>query len=180
MNKSGLSMVEIMVAVVIIALATGPLIAVLSSSNRMSNASIYEEMAVHYGREISDQLLRLSPMLENVVIDARTLTGDSSINLGNILNDSDFCAAMEAQNPALKAIPFKVNGVALPLRLVLSPLDPAFTRRRIQAERLDTSSNSLLNSANYWKVNIELAWVDKNSGRDAPRKVSMSIIVKED
>jgi hypothetical protein len=137
-------------------------------------------MAVHYGREISDQLQRLGPMLENVVADARTLTGDSSINLGNILNDSDFCTAMETQNPAVKVIPFRVNGVELPLRLVLSPLDPAFTKRRIRAERLDTSSNSLLNTVGYWKVNIELAWVDKNSGRNTPRKVNMAIVLEED
>ncbi len=177
--RFGLSMVEIMVAVFIIGLAVGPLIGVLSSSNKMSNASIYEETAVHYAREISDQLLRLAPNLNDIVGDAQSLTGDSSLNLASILNDNGFRSKLEDHLPAAEAIPLQVNGNELPVRLLISPLDPAFTKRRITATALDTSSNTLLKVDRFWKVKIELAWVDKNSGRDSPRKVVMTVLLKE-
>lgn len=178
-GKSGLSMVEIMVAVFIIGLAVGPLIGVLSSSNQMSNASIYEEMAVHYAREISDQLLRLAPNLIDIVQDAQSLTGDTSINLGTILNDPGLRSQLEDHIAAVKAVPLQVSGNEIPQRLLISPLDQAFTRRRITASILDTSSNGILKTDRFWKVKIEMAWVDKNSGRNSPRIVTMTILLKE-
>lgn len=178
-NRRALSMVEIMVAVTIIALATGPLIGLLSSSNRMSNASIYEETAVHYAREISDQLLSLSTRFSDVVNDARTLTGDSSITLASILNDPGFMAMLQETRNTPAAIPLQVNGAILPLRLMISPLDQAFTRRRITVSAVDTSSNTVLKTEKFWKVKIELGWKDRNSGRDAPREIVMAIFLKE-
>lgn len=179
MFRSGLSMVEIMVAVVIIALATGPLIGLLSSSNKMSNASIYEEMAVHYAREISDQLLRLSPNFSDIISDAKSLTGDSSITLASILNDSGLVARMEEHGNGPRAIPLQVNSTILPVRLVLSPLDKAFSKRRISVTSMDTSSNTTLTVEKFWKVKIELSWRDKNSGRTDSREVNMDIFLRE-
>lgn len=178
-RQSGLSMVEIMVAVMLIALATGPLIGVLSSSSKMSNASIYEEMAVHYAREISDQLLRMSSQFADIVGDARASTGDSSITLASILNDSDFMAKLEEHSLLPEAIPLQVNGTKLPMRLIVSPLDNAFTKRRMAATRLDTTANSVLNGGLFWKIRIDLAWKDKNSGRDEPREIVVVFIAKE-
>lgn len=175
----GLSMVEIMVAVVIIALAVGPLIGLLSSSSRMSNASIYEEMAVHYSREIADQLLRLGPQFPAIVNDARTLTGDVSLNLASILNDSSFRDQMEVASDSSAAIPLQVAGSVLPVRLMLSPLDKAFSRRRITLADLDTSANSLLKVDKFWKVTIEMAWKDSNAGADSHRETVMVVILKE-
>lgn len=178
-DRNGLSMVEIMVAVVIIALAVGPLIGLLSSSNRMSNASIYEEMAVHYAREISDQLLSFSTRLSDVINDARTLTGDSTLTLASILNDAVFQAELETHREFSTAIPLQAGGTKLPVRLVISPLDQSFTRRRITVTAMDTSSNNILKTEKYWKVKIELNWKDKTSGRDTPREVVMAIFLKE-
>lgn len=175
----GLSLVEIMVAVTIIALAVGPLIGLLSSSNRMSNASIYEEMAVHYGRELADQLLSLSPRFPAVVNDARTLTSDSSLTLASILNDSGFKAKLEQHSDTSSAVALEVNGSALPVRLVLSPLDKAFSRRRITLTDLNTSSNSVLKTDKFWKVKIELAWKDSNATQDVTREAVMVIFLKE-
>lgn len=177
--KHGLSMVEIAVAVLIIGLAVGPLIGVLSSSNKMSNASIYEEMAVHYARELADQLLRLSPSLDDVVTDAQSLTGDSSITLASLINDSVLADRLNQYNTAAEAVPMQINGNELPLRLVISPLDKAFTHRKITATQLDTSSNGILKTDRFWKISIELAWIDKNSGRNEPREIIMSIMLKE-
>ncbi|MEW6709803.1 MAG: hypothetical protein AB1403_08290 [Candidatus Riflebacteria bacterium] len=177
--SQGLSMVEIMVAVVIIGLAVGPLIGVLSSSNKMSNASIFEETAVHYSRELADQLLSLSPNFSDIVADAQALTGDTSINLGSILNDTGFQTILETHGTTTTAIPLQINGNELPLRLLVSPLEKAFTRRRIKATVLDTSANTTLKTDKFWKVQIELSWVDRNSGRNEPRHVNMSIVIKE-
>ncbi|GAB4284653.1 MAG: hypothetical protein Kow0029_31280 [Candidatus Rifleibacteriota bacterium] len=179
MKNSGLSMVEIIVAVVIIALATGPLIGVLSSSNKMSNASIFEEMAVHYARELSDQLLRLGNNFSAIVNDARSLTGDSSINLASILNDPGFSARLGEHADGPKAVPLQIAGNELPVRIILSPLDKAFIKRKISVVGMDTSSNSVLNTNKFWKVKIELAWIDKNSGRNDPREMVMDIFLKE-
>lgn len=178
-TRSGLSMVEIMVAVTIIALATGPLIGLLSSTNKMSNSSIYEEMAVHYAREISDQLLRLSTGFSDIINDARTITGDSSVTLASILNDSGLAARMDEPGDSPRAIPLQVNSTLLPVRLVLSPLDKAFSRRRITISSADTSANTSLTVEKFWKVKIELAWRDKNSGRADSREVVMVIFLKE-
>ena len=178
-QQNGLSLVEIMVAVVIIAMAVGPLIGLLSSSNRMSNASIYEEMAVHYAREISDQLLSLSTKFADIVNDARLLSGDSSISLADILNDPAFHNSLEEHHDGQVALPMQINGNLLPVRLMLSPLDQAFSRRRITVSELSTTANSLLKSEKYWKVKIELAWKDPGSGRDTPREVTMAILFKE-
>lgn len=179
MQKHGLSMVEIMVAVVIIAMAVGPLIGLLSSSNRMSNASIYEEMAVHYAREISDQLLSLSTKFSDIVNDARVLSGDSSVSLAGILNDPAFQSGLEEHHDGQVALPMQVNGTMLPVRLMLSPLDQAFSKRRITVSEVSTIANSLLKTDKYYKVKIELAWKDPGSGRDAPREVTMAIFFKE-
>ncbi len=178
-TKNGLSMVEIMVAVVIIALSVGPLIGLLSSSNRMSNASIYEEMAVHYAREISDQLLSLSPKFSDIVNDARVMTGDSTLTLAAILNDATFKSKLEEHTDESAALSLYASGNQLPVRLIVSPLDKAFSRRRITVSELNTSSNSVLKTDRYWKVKIELAWKDPNSGRDTPREVVMAIFLKE-
>lgn len=172
-------MVEIMVCVVIIALSTGPLLGLLSSSNRMSNASIYEEMAVHYAREIADQLLTLSPKFSSVVNDAMVLTGDASLNLASILNDSNLREQMEAYSDDTAAIPLQAGGCVLPVRLVLSPLDKAFSKRRITLSDLSTGSNSLLKGDRFWKATIELSWKDKNSGNDNDREIFMIVVIKE-
>ncbi len=178
-SKSALSMVEILVAVAIISLAVGPLIGLLSSSSRMSNASIHEEMAVHYAREIADQLLTLSPKLASVVDDAQTATGDASLNLASILNDSGFRDQMEAYADDTGAVPLQVGGQTLPVRLVLSPLNRAFTKRRVTLSELDTSSNQLLKADRFWEAKIELSWKDPNSGLADDRQIVLIVVIKE-
>jgi hypothetical protein len=145
----------------------------------MSNASIYEEMAVHYSRELADQLLRFNPLFADIVSDARTITGNSSLDLADIVNDSGFQARLEEHFTEPETVSLQYSGTKLPVRLVVSPLDNAFQRRRITLTSLDTSSNLSLNSTKYYKATIDIAWVDKNSGRSEPRETKMVIFLRE-
>jgi len=178
-NRRAMSMVEIMVAVVIIGLSVGPLIGLLSSSSKMSNASIYEEMAVHYAREIADQLMQFGPKFPGIVDDAIAATGDSTINLAGILNDPGFRSKLEQHNASTMPVNLEAGGNELPVRFVLSPLDPAFTRRRLTATELSTSSNSILKVDRFWKIKIELAWKDPASTQTSSREIVMAVFIKE-
>lgn len=179
MNRRAMSMVEIMVAVVIIGLSVGPLIGLLSSSSKMSNASIYEEMAVHYAREISDQLLRFGPKFPDIISDAIAATGDSSITLATILNDNNFRDKLEQHNSETAPIALEAGGNTLPVRLIISPLDPAFTRRRLTVSQMNTSANSILKVDKFWKVKIELAWKDPSAQQTEAREIVMVVFLKE-
>lgn len=178
-NRRAMSMVEIMVAVVIIGLSVGPLIGLLSSSSKMSNASIYEEMAVHYAREIADQLLRFGPRFPDIVDDAIAATGDSSISLAGILNDTGFRDKLEQHGNSTLPIALEVNGNTLPVRFILSPLDSAFTRRRLTVTEAGTSANTILKVDRFWKVKIELAWKDPSAAQTTGREVVMVVFIKE-
>ncbi|PKL41504.1 MAG: hypothetical protein CVV41_17475 [Candidatus Riflebacteria bacterium HGW-Riflebacteria-1] len=177
--RRGLSLVEIMVASVVIALAVGPLLGLLSSSNRMSNASIYEEMAVHYAREICDQLLSLGQRESEIVNDARIMTGNPSISLGSILNDSGFQARLEEHGDNTKVIPLQTNGTSLPVRFTVSPLNKVFSRRRITATTVNSSTNSIMKGENYLKIRVQVAWKASLSGNDSSREVNMAVFLKE-
>ena len=158
MNKhKGLSMIEIMIAMVIIALAVGPLIGLLSSSNRVSNASIYEEMAVHYARELCEQLLSLGQRESEIVNDAKIMSGNPSISLGSILNDAGFQAMLEEHGDDTKIVPLQTNGTRLLVRFTVTQLNKAFSRRRITATTMNSSTNSIMKGENYLKIMVKLS-----------------------
>jgi uncharacterized membrane protein YciS (DUF1049 family) len=175
----GLSMAEVVVAIFIIGLAVGPLIALLSSSNRMSNASIYEEMAVHYAREMADQILRYSSNVQEVVQDAKTLTGDSSITFAKILSDSEFRLKLEDYTSGPICIPFSINGTKLKSRIIVSPLEKVFKKRRIEVEEVDSSANSVLKTGKFQKVIITIAWKDPAAHGPDLREVRMGVLINE-
>ncbi|HAE37981.1 MAG TPA: hypothetical protein DCG57_04985 [Candidatus Riflebacteria bacterium] len=177
--RRGLSMVEIMVAAVVITMTVGPLLGLLSSSNRISNGSLYEEMAVHYAREICDQLLSLGQRESEIVNDAKIMTGNPSISLGSILNDAGFQAMLEEHGDNTKIIPLQTNGTMLPVRFTVSPLNQAFSRRRITANTINSSTNSILKGGNYLKVKVQVVWKASLSGNDDLREVNMAVFLKE-
>jgi len=178
-EKSGLSLVEVLVAVAIMSLAMVPLTGLLSSSNRMSNASVYEEMAVHYAREIADQLLNLSPRLSGIVDDAREITADISLDFGAILNDSGFAGKIVQKVNSTGLVNLEVKGRQLPAAIMLSPLNEFFNRRRITATPVDNSGHRIFRSAKIWKVLIELAWVDPAGNKTSHREISTIIFLRE-
>ncbi|HMM61812.1 MAG TPA: hypothetical protein PKC25_16970, partial [Candidatus Rifleibacterium sp.] len=80
-----------------------------------------EEMAVLYARELSDQLISLSPKFSDIVNDARAMTGDSTLTLATILNDATFKSQLEEHADESSALPLYASGNQLPVRLIISP-----------------------------------------------------------
>lgn len=173
------SMIEVMVAVGVVGLCLGPLISMLSQSNRVSSASIYELMAVHYAGEIAEQLTELSPKLRSLVDYVRTLPGQSAATLATILNDATFNNKLEFSGNQIQAIPLEVNAQILKTSLLLSPLHDRFTTRSLDVEELDTGTNLLLKTGRYWKVGITLGWtLDVSEATDA-HKAYFAVILHE-
>lgn len=171
----GLSMAELMVAVTIIALAVGPLIGVLTSSNQMSNHSIYEEMSVHYCREITDQLLRLTPKIPHIVEAARKTTGNSTLSFGDLINDNGFNRLIDSEGYEGECVAFQNLGKKTDYRLFVTRMDQAFNLRSVQASLLDSSGNSQFNEGRFWKITVTVGW--RPSENEPARKTSSVIMI---
>ncbi|RCK73126.1 MAG: hypothetical protein OZSIB_2623 [Candidatus Ozemobacter sibiricus] len=177
--RCGLSLIEILVAVAVMTLALGPMVSLLSSSNRVSNASIYEVMAVHYAAELAEQLQRFAGRFGDILADARQRSGNSSLTLDGLLMDPGFTAALETIHDETKAIPLQTSGVPLKVSLFVSPLHPLFYRRRLEARPLDTSGLTLLNAGRYWDIKITLAWRLAPSEPPDRHRAEFSVVVRE-
>lgn len=169
-SSRAFSLIEVLVATVVISLALGPLIHLLSSSNRASNASIYEVMAVHYASELGEQLQRLSSRLKPMT----TATGKS---VKQLFEDPTVLGALGPQ-----ATPVSDPGtVVVPgtnVLLFFSPLHPNFQTRRLVVRQLNSTGRLLLNLGKYWDVTIGLSW--KLSPTDqVVHGASFSIILRE-
>ena len=173
-NKTGMGLVELCIAMVVAALAIGPMIVSLSATNRMSQTSIYETLAVHYASEICDQIKRLSPRLPALLTDAREV--DPAADTRTIF--SSLNGQMELYNYT-QSVNFNVNGSELNTRILLTPLLENFTRREIFIEEVpDTNSNNILNSGTYWKATVTIAWNDLAAGSDE-REINMVVYIHE-
>lgn len=179
-KKVGISLIEILVAITVVSLAFIPLTGLLTSSNRMSNVSIYEEMAVHYARELADQLLMLCPRFPALVAEAREKTGDTSLDLSTILNDNDFANKITRPASSTMTIPLEVKGNQLAATLMLSPLDNSFLLRQISIDPMNAASNKVFCKARFWKATIELVWLDRTGGTDLMRDITMVVFLRED
>ena len=144
------SMVEVLVAAVIVGMAVGPMIATLSSSNRASGASGFEIMAVHYASELGEQIQRLSLHLQPL----HSATGKTAKDL---LEDFSVLSVLGPQTPP-QTSPVMVQLPGTDVSLFASPLHPNFTARNLIVEPLSPSSTNLLNLGTFWKVTISLAW----------------------
>ncbi|MBI3038207.1 hypothetical protein HYY75_04020 [bacterium] len=169
-SRGGLSMVEVMFAVVIAGLALGPLISNLSSSNKASTASMYEVMAVHYANELSEQLRRLSPYLTDI----QGITGQT---LDSLLSDPDFNTELSATSQPPKGIYVPGTNVTL----FLSPLEPSFYERKVDVRKIAPPAGlSVLNSGTYWDVKIILSWkLSPNEPVSAKHSANFSLILWE-
>ncbi|PKL46234.1 MAG: hypothetical protein CVV42_17270 [Candidatus Riflebacteria bacterium HGW-Riflebacteria-2] len=173
-GESGLSMAELVVAVSVIAMAIGPLIALLTSSNQMSNHSIQEEMSVHYCREITDQLLRLAPKIPFIVESARKITGNNKLSFADLINDSGFNKALANAENSSDCVAFQNLGLPTEFRILISKMDKVFKFRQIRAERLDSSSNRHFKDLNYWKIIVTVGW---QPSENAPDKQTQTVII---
>lgn len=182
-KKTGFSMVELMVAIAIIGLAIGPLILVLSDSNKANKASIYEEMATHYARELAHQFLRMDKDIAHIVQEAKIQTGNSALTFKEVLspiNGASSGKLSDLSKTQPYCIPIKIGGKTLDYRLIVSSLiQPAFKNRKIEIVKLSTSSNNVLKNGNFWKVIITISWADPNSGRTIPRELKLDVMLHE-
>lgn len=175
-TKRGFSMIELMVAIVIIGLAIGPLILVLSDSNKANNASMYEEMATHYARELAHQLLRMDKDVPLIVGEANcsfkivleSINGTSAGKLSDLNMKKPYCIAL------------RKGANVLDYRLMVSPLiQPIFKSREIKVKKLDVSSNDVLKTGNFWNIIITIKWIDPNSGRAVEKELNMDVVIHE-
>lgn len=173
-NRLGLSMAELVVAISVIAMAVGPLIALLSSSNQMSNHSIYEEMSVHYCREITDQLLRFSPKIPIIVDAARKATGNSMLTFGDLVNDKGFNLSLMNKDAEGNFVELQNFGKTTGYRISVSKMDEVFHKRKIRAVLLDSSSNKHFKTGRFWKIVVTVGW--RPSPND-PEKDTQAVII---
>lgn len=173
-KRYGLSMAELVVAISIIAMAIGPLISLLTSSNQMSNHSIQEEMSVHYCREITDQLLRLAPKIPFIVESAREITGNNKLNFADLINDSGFNKAIANDKSTSDCVAFQNLGITTEFRILISKMDKVFKLRQIKAEKLDSSSNKHFKDLNYWKIIVTVCW---QPSENTPEKQTQTVII---
>lgn len=176
-TRSAVSMVELVVAILVSAVAIGPMLSLLSSSNRMSSTSTYETIAVHYVNEICDQLRRLGPDLAEIVADARAASGVSTASFASVVNSWP-ANALEF-NDAVRVIPFEFAGVTLDARIALTPLQSNFTTRRISIQPLDVAGNTEFNTGNFWKMVVTVAWDDPMAPGDASKQVEMVMLLND-
>jgi len=171
MRRAGFSLVEIMIACVVIGLAAAPMLGILSSSNRTSKASVFEIMAVQYAEELGEQLLRLSQRLKSI----RDATG---VDIKTLLEDPLVVNALNPQNPPAFA-PSIIHIPGTNIILLCSPLSPNFTARVMKVDQLDTSGKQVLKNGIFWKVTIGLAW-HLHSTDPVVHNASFSLVLRED
>lgn len=175
-SRVGVSMVEITIALFVAALAIGPMIALLSSSNRMSTASTYETLAVYYATEISDQIRRLAPQLPDILEDARVKTGVSNLEMPSIFSwDPDELLFYDNA----KTVFFKAAGMNLDARLILTPLHRNFLRRTIDVQQLDNSALQEFDAESYYKVIITIEWEDDLTQGNVSKELKMVVIIND-
>ncbi|MBF0409805.1 MAG: prepilin-type N-terminal cleavage/methylation domain-containing protein [Candidatus Riflebacteria bacterium] len=174
---SGLTMIEILVATVVLGLVAGPLFYLISMSNRVSNASVYELHAVNYAAEISDQLQRMAVHFKDI----RQVSG---LDAAKLFSHADVVKQIGPAGPKeefLVKFPQLTNSS---YRFLLSPLDPAFVRREIKLEDISLDAGSgqkILKSpaARFWSANIFLGW--KNAPSETiVQHASFSLILREE
>ena len=177
--RAGFSLLEIVVAVLIVGLALGPIITLLGSSNKASNASVYEIMASMYSAELGEQLQRLAPRLK----DLRMKTG---MDILVLLTDPELERKIgpegsTAGKPFMMHLPVPDPSVT-DVAFFLSPLDPAFTERKFLVTKLDNSDPRLKvfknGTGDYWDVTISLAW--KQPADTIIHRAWYSVILREE
>jgi len=154
-TRSGLSLIEILIGATILSLFLAPAIALLSSSNTLSQASSYEVQAMQYSFELFSQLSSIAPKLDAI----REATGR---NIGMLLMDPAFNDALEDKTvgtPRMVFLPGTEVGI------VVSPLHQDFSRRRFHVEMLDPalSAGTPFADCQFWRVTITTEWTNSVS-----------------
>jgi hypothetical protein len=173
--KTGTSLAEVMVGTLLIALILGPILGLLSSSNRAVNVSMFEILAFQYASELGEQVQRLSPHL-------KTIQFQTGMALDQILTDPNL--EQNLQREANLQEPTFLPLLQTPetnLGLAVSPLHPAFTSRRFFVRKLDSQGMAILNenAGEFWDVTVSLQWKVQSQDQ-MTRGASFSWIIRED
>ncbi len=152
----GFSMLEIVVATLIVALAVVPMMGLLSSSSTETAETLYETMARHYEAELVEQLFALEKMPG-----FRRLAGGNDLEKGLPLDDVNMKLGETSEQPfPLKRIRIGND----PVTLLVTPLMPPFLAREIAVKRCDTGSSE---QNGIYSVTVTLIWMRMNtSGAD--------------
>lgn len=166
--RRGITMVEVAIAALLLGLLAGPLFTLLQATTKATTASVYEILATHYAAELGDQLQKLAPRLKEINL----RTGQT---LDVLLDDQAFLKQL-GPTAEPKGVPLLARLPGTNIRLLLSPLDPHFTVRSVDAELLDPlptpASDHILNEEDsYWRVTISLSW--KNQVHDAVTRTAL-------
>ena len=145
--KRGISILEVAIAIVIAGLAIGPVINLLSVTNKETTGSIYSVTAAHYANEIAEQLLGF-----DVLPGFKVLCDRSGRDLTQLL---------EGMNPVLedKSIDTarRVPLGNLDVFLLVSPLSSVFQERSISVFPISTGGAFHL-PGDYFRVTIRIGW----------------------
>ncbi|MBF0407154.1 MAG: prepilin-type N-terminal cleavage/methylation domain-containing protein [Candidatus Riflebacteria bacterium] len=177
MNKFprfGFSLVEIVVALFVMGLAVAPIMGLMSQTNIDSTASMYEVLAGNYATELGEQLLDLSlnrsqPRFKQIEADTHQSIKDLLEGLNESLSDTS------VTNPRAVFLPTSKIGI------MVSPLDPAFTKRKITVEPVTGLTYSVMYGECY-RVLIQLAWRLQGESTALPAKHSHEamILIRKD
>ena len=149
-SKRAFSLVEVLIALLIVGAVTGPLLFLLSTTNKEASGSLYKIMAAHFANEIAEQLLiwQANPGLA-------AITQASGKDVKTILEELN--AEPFFTNPT-KGGPQRFSLGGLRLYLLVSPLHDAFQERRISVEELTMDQSAFLLKGTFYKVTISVGW----------------------
>lgn len=149
-REVGFTFVEVLIALVITALALGPLLFLLSKTNKESSGSLYKVMAAHYGNEILEQLLQWESAPGFAAL-CHACGADMKSFL-ECLNDDPFFNSTSTGGPKR----LKLGGI--PVYMLVSPLARAFSKREITVIPLSPDQSEFLFPGNFYQVKIRIEW----------------------
>lgn len=167
-HNSAITMIELLFALLVSALAIGPIFFVLSSTTSMSIVAIYEQMAVHYATELCDQIRELAHQVESFSELRDTLEFLSLDE--NVLRDNFTQQSLGAGVIAKKLDIKLVAGKQI--SMLLSALHPVITQRFIEVTR-ETSPEF----GDLLRIVVTVEWDDSYT-TSIDRKVVMVLFVK--
>ncbi len=169
-REPGVSLVEILIAIVVLGVLVLPISGVLTSSNRASTASLYEIMAVQYALELSQQLQRLTPEL------IKQLRSTTKMNLEELLEEESFRYALNDRDRRDESS-VELKGTRFPV--FLSPLHPDFASRTVTVSALPALDPKVFSSrGTFWQVKVNLSWKADPSDK-VDHSLSFPMILRE-
>ena len=176
-RRAGVSLIEVLITIVLLGIILGPQISLLHTTNRYTNMSLFELLAIQYAAELGEQLQKLGPHLKDI----RQQTG---MDLEQVCSHQDFLDPLNVQggNPFLLRLPLS-NPTTTDVGLFITPLEPGFLNRTVFVEELDSTDTNLQiwdeTAGIFWKVTVGLRW-QAHPGETRAQAASFSFILRED